>query len=170
MADQTRTIRIPVHLNEVINTLGRLRRELIHDLGREPTPEELAREMDITPEKVLEIQRYAREPLSLDQTISDEGDVHLGDFIQDSEAVLAIDAVSFTLLQKHLQAVLATLSMREANIIRLRFGLIDGQPRTLDEISHVYGVTRERIRQIECKTMGKLRHPSRAQALRDYLD
>jgi RNA polymerase primary sigma factor len=170
MADQTRTIRIPVHLNEVINTLGHLRRELLHDLGREPTPEELARAMDITPKRVLEIQHYAREPLSLDQAIGDEGDFQLGDFIQDSEAVLAIEAVSFTLLQEQLQAVLATLSMREANIIRLRFGLIDGRPRTLDEISHVYGVTRERIRQIECKAMTKLRHPSRSQALRDYLD
>jgi RNA polymerase primary sigma factor len=170
VADQTRTIRIPVHLNEVINTLGHLRSELIHDLGREPTPEELARAMDITPTKVLEIQRYAWEPISLDQTIGDEGDVQLGDFIQDSEAVLAIDVVSFTLLQEHLQAVLATLSLREANIIQLRFGLADGRPRTLDEISHVYGVTRERIRQIEFKAMTKLRHRSRCQALRDYLD
>jgi RNA polymerase primary sigma factor len=170
MADQTRTIRIPVHLNEVINTLGHLTRDLLHDLGREPTPEELARAMDITPKRVLEIQHYAREPLSLDQTIGTEGDSQLGEFIQDSEAVLAVDAVSFTLLQEHLHAVLATLSKREANIIRLRFGLIDGQPRTLDEISHVYGVTRERIRQIVAKTMTKLRHPSRSQTLRDYLD
>ena len=170
MADQARTIRIPVHMNEVINTLGHLRRELLHDLGREPTPEELAREMDITPTKVLEIQHYAREPLSLDQTIGDEGDSQLGDFIHDSNAVLAIDAASFTLLQEHLHAVLATLSEREASIIRLRFGFIDGRPRTLDEVGQVHGVTRERIRQIENKTMGKLRHPSRSQALRDYLD
>jgi RNA polymerase primary sigma factor len=170
MADQARTIRIPVHMNEVINTLAHLTRELLHDLGREPTPEELAREMDITPTKVLEIQHYAREPLSLDQTIGDEGDSQLGDFIHDSNAVLAIDAASFTLLQQHLSAVLATLSEREASIIQLRFGFIDGRPRTLDEVGQVHGVTRERIRQIENKTMGKLRHPSRSQALRDYLD
>ncbi len=157
MADQARTIRIPVH-------------ELLQDLGREPTPEELAKEMDITPEKVLEIQQYAREPISLDQTIGDEGDSQLGDFIEDSEAVVAVDAVSFTLLQDQLQSVLETLSEREAGVVRLRFGLTDGQPRTLDEIGQVYGVTRERIRQIESKTMSKLRHPSRSQVLRDYLD
>jgi RNA polymerase primary sigma factor len=170
MADQARTIRIPVHLSEVINTLAHLTRELPRDLGREPTPEELARQMDITPTKVLEIQHYAREPLSLDQTIGKEGDSQLGDFIHDSDAVLAIDTVSFTLLQEHLGAVLATLSEREASIIRLRFGFIDGRPRTLDEVGQVHGVTRERIRQIEDKTMGKLRLPSRSQALRDYLD
>jgi RNA polymerase primary sigma factor len=170
MADQARTIRIPVHMVEVINKLGRIQRELLQDLGREPTPEELAKEMDITPEKVLEIQQYAREPISLDQTIGDEGDSQLGDFIEDSEAVVAVDAVSFTLLQDQLQSVLATLSEREAGVVRLRFGLTDGQPRTLDEIGQVYGVTRERIRQIESKTMSKLRHPSRSQALRDYLD
>ena len=169
MADQSRTIRIPVHVSEMINALGHLKRELLQDLGREPTPEELAREMDITSTKVLEIQRYARQPLSLDQTIGEESDNQLGDFIQDSDTVPAIDAVSFILLQEHLHAVLATLSEREANIIRLRFGLIDGQPRTLDEIGHVHGVTRERIRQIEYKAMTKLRHPSRSQALRDYL-
>ncbi|WP_072687700.1 RNA polymerase sigma factor [Rhodococcus marinonascens] len=170
MADQARTIRIPVHMVEVINKLGRIQRELLQDLGREPTPEELAKEMDITPEKVLEIQQYAREPISLDQTIGDEGDSQLGDFIEDSEAVVAVDAVSFTLLQDQLQQVLDTLSEREAGVVRLRFGLTDGQPRTLDEIGQVYGVTRERIRQIESKTMSKLRHPSRSQVLRDYLD
>jgi len=170
MADQARTIRIPVHMVEVINKLGRIQRELLQDLGREPSPEELAREMDITPEKVLEIQQYAREPISLDQTIGDEGDSQLGDFIEDSEAVVAVDAVSFTLLQDQLQSVLETLSEREAGVVRLRFGLTDGQPRTLDEIGQVYGVTRERIRQIESKTMSKLRHPSRSQVLRDYLD
>jgi RNA polymerase primary sigma factor len=170
MADQARTIRIPVHMVEVINKLGRIQRELLQDLGREPTPEELAKEMDITPDKVLEIQQYAREPISLDQTIGDEGDSQLGDFIEDSEAVVAVDAVSFTLLQDQLQSVLQTLSEREAGVVKLRFGLTDGQPRTLDEIGQVYGVTRERIRQIESKTMSKLRHPSRSQVLRDYLD
>ncbi|MGH3426765.1 MAG: RNA polymerase sigma factor, partial [Mycobacteriales bacterium] len=170
MADQARTIRIPVHMVEVINKLGRIQRELLQDLGREPTPEELAKEMDISPEKVLEIQQYAREPISLDQTIGDEGDSQLGDFIEDSEAVVAVDAVSFTLLQDQLQSVLQTLSEREAGVVRLRFGLADGQPRTLDEIGQVDGVTRERIRQIESKTMSKLRHPSRSQVLRDYLD
>jgi RNA polymerase primary sigma factor len=170
MADQARTIRIPVHMVEVINKLGRIQRELLQDLGREPTPEELAKEMDITPDKVVEIQQYAREPISLDQTIGDEGDSQLGDFIEDSEAVVAVDAVSFTLLQDQLQSVLQTLSEREAGVVRLRFGLADGQPRTLDEIGQVYGVTRERIRQIESKTMSKLRHPSRSQVLRDYLD
>jgi RNA polymerase primary sigma factor len=170
MADQARTIRIPVHMVEVINKLGRIQREMLQDLGREPTPEELAKEMDITPEKIVEIQQYAREPISLDQTIGDEGDSQLGDFIEDSEAVVAVDAVSFTLLQDQLKSVLQTLSEREAGVVRLRFGLADGQPRTLDEIGQVYGVTRERIRQIESKTMSKLRHPSRSQVLRDYLD
>lgn len=170
MADQARTIRIPVHMVEVINKLGRIQRELLQDLGREPTPQELAKEMDITEEKVLEIQQYAREPISLDQTIGDEGDSQLGDFIEDSEAVVAVDAVSFTLLQDQLQDVLTTLSEREAGVVRLRFGLTDGMPRTLDDIGQVYGVTRERIRQIESKTMSKLRHPSRSQVLRDYLD
>ena len=170
MADQARTILIPVHMVEVINKLGRIQRELLQDLGREPTPQELAREMDISEDKVLEIQQYAREPISLDQTIGDEGDSQLGDFIEDSEAVIAVDAVSFTLLQDQLQDVLHTLSEREAGVVKLRFGLTDGMPRTLDEIGQVYGVTRERIRQIESKTMSKLRHPSRSQVLRDYLD
>ena len=170
MADQSRTIRIPVHIGEVINALARIQRELLQGLGRQPTAEELATEMDITPGKVVELQQYAREPLSLDQTIGDEGDSQLGDFIEDSQAVVAMDAVSFTLLQDDLRSALATLSEREASIIRLRYGLIDGRPRTLEEISHVHGVTRERIRQIETKTMAKLRHPSRSQPLRDYLD
>jgi RNA polymerase primary sigma factor len=170
MAEQARTIRIPVHGVELINKLGSLMRELLQDLGREPSVHELAREMDIAPEKVLEIQQYAREPISLDQTIGDEGDSRLGDFIEDSQAAVAIDVASFALLQDDLQVVLATLSAREAGIVRLRFGLTDGQPRTLDQVGHVYGVTRERIRQIETKTMAKLRHPSRSQVLRDYLD
>jgi RNA polymerase primary sigma factor len=169
MADQSRTIRIPVHMVEVINKLGRIRRELLQNLGREPTPEELAKEMDITPEKVLDLQQCAREPISLDQTIGEEGDSPLGDFIEDSEAVVAVDVVSFTLLQDDLRLVLATLSEREADIVRLRFGLTGNQPRTLDQVGDVYGVTRERIRQIECKAMAKLRHPSRSQSLRDYL-
>jgi RNA polymerase primary sigma factor len=167
MADQARTIRIPVHMVEVINTLGRLKRDLLQDLGREPTAEELAKEMDITPEKVSELQHYAREPISLDQTVGEEGDSHFGDFIEDTEAVVAVDAVSFTLLQDDLRLVLGTLSERETGIVRLRFGL-DGQPRTLEQIGLFYGVTRERIRQIEAKAMAKLRHPSCSRALRDY--
>jgi RNA polymerase primary sigma factor len=170
MADQARTIRLPVHIVELINKLGRIQRAMLQDLGREATPEELGKEVNITPEKVLEIQQYAREPISLDQTIGDEGDSQLGDFIEDSEAVVAVDAVSFTLLQDQVQSVLATLSEREAGVVRLRFGLTDGRPRTLDEIGQVYGVTRERIRQIEWKTMSKLRHPSRSEPLRGYLD
>jgi RNA polymerase primary sigma factor len=169
MADQARTIRIPVHMIEVIATLGRVTRELLVDLGRDPTAEELAVELNITSERVLELRRYAREPLSLDQTIGDEGDSQLGDFIEDSQAVVAVDAVSLSLLRDELRSVLATLSEREAGIVRLRFGL-DGRPRTLEEIAHVYGVTRERVRQIETKTMSKLRHPSRSETLRDYLD
>jgi RNA polymerase primary sigma factor len=168
-ADQARTIRIPMHTVEAINTLGKLRRELLQDLGREPTPDELAKEMDITPEKVLAIQQYAREPISLDQTMGEEGDSPLGDFIEDTGAVVAADAVSFTLLQDQLQSVLATLSAREAGVVRLRFGLTNGQPRTLAEIGQVYGVSRERIRQIESKGMSKLRQPSRCHGLRDYL-
>jgi RNA polymerase primary sigma factor len=170
MADQARTIRIPAHMVEVINNLGRIQRKLLQDLGREPTPEELAKEMDITPEKVLELQQYAREPISLDQTIGEAGDSPLGDFIEDSQAVAVIDVVSFPLLQDDLRSALATLSEREAGVIRLRFGLTDGQPHTLDQVGHVYGVTRERIRQIEIKTMTKLRQPSRSHALRGYLD
>jgi RNA polymerase primary sigma factor len=170
MADQARTIRVPVHMVEVINKLGRVKRELLQDLGREPTPEELAKGMDITPEKVWEIRQYAQEPISLDQTIGDEGDSRLGDFLEDPGAVVAVDVVSFMLLQDQLQSVLATLSAREAGVVRLRFGLTDGQPRTLAEIGRVYGVSRERIRQIESTTMSKLRHPSRCHGLRDYLE
>jgi len=170
MADQARTIRIPAEVVEVINKLDRRKRELRQDLGREPTPAELAKKLDISPEKVLEIQQYAREPLSLDQTIGGDGDSQLGDFIEDSEAVAAIDVVSLPLLRNDLRSALATLSEREASVIQLRFGLTDGQPRTLDQLGHVYGVTRERIRQIEIKTMTKLRRPSRSQALRGYLD
>jgi RNA polymerase primary sigma factor len=170
MADQARTIRIPVHMMEVINKLRSIRGQLIGDLGREPTPQELAHNMMMTPEKVLEIQQYTREPISLDQTIGDEGDSQLGDFIADSHAVDALDAAAFGLLRAQLQAVLATLNQREAGVVRLRFGLTDGRPRTLDEIGQVYGVTRERIRQIEARSMAKLRHPARSQTLRDYLD
>ncbi|MGB7795295.1 MAG: RNA polymerase sigma factor [Pseudonocardiaceae bacterium] len=170
MGDQARTIRIPGHMMEVINTLRRIHRNLLQDLGRDPTAEELATQMDITPDKVLEIQHYDREPLSLDQTIGDEGDSRLGDFIEDSQTVDAVDALTSTLLHDQLHSVLATLSERDAGIIRLRFGLTDGQPHTLDQISLVYGVTRERIRQLENKTMAKLRHPSRSEPLRDYLN
>jgi RNA polymerase primary sigma factor len=170
MADQARTIRIPVHIVEVINQLGKIQRELLRDLGREPTPQELAKELGITPEKVLQIQQYAREPISLQQTIGNEGDSQLGDFIEDSEAVVAADAVAFTLLQDQLQSLLATLPEREAGVVRLRFGLTDGRQHTLDEIGQTYGVTRERIRQIEAKTMSKLRHPGRSEQLRGYLE
>jgi RNA polymerase primary sigma factor len=170
MADQARTIRLPVHMVEVINKLGRIQREMLRDLGREPTAGELARELDITPEKVLQLQQFAREPISLHQSIGDEGESQLGDFIEDSEAVVAVDAAAFTLLQHQLQSLLATLPEREAGVVRLRFGLTDGRRRTLDEIGQVYGVTRERIRQIEANTMKQLRHPSRSQQLRDYLD
>jgi RNA polymerase primary sigma factor len=170
MADQARTIRIPVHMVEIITKMGRVQRDLLRNLDRDPTPEEIAKEMDITPEKVLEIQQFAREPISLDQTVGNDGDAELGDFIEDSNAVVALDAVSFSLMQDAVEGVLRTLSEREAGVMRLRYGLTDGQPRTLDEIGQVYGVTRERIRQIENKTMTKLRHPSRAQLLEGYLD
>ncbi|MBV8993572.1 MAG: RNA polymerase sigma factor [Pseudonocardiales bacterium] len=170
MADQIRTIRIPVHMLEMIDKLRRVQRELVQDLGHEPTLEELAVQLDVTPEKILEIQQYARETISLDQTVGDEGDSQLSDFIEDSQAVVAIESLSLNLLQNQLQSVLATLSDREAGIVRLRFGLTDGRPRTLDEIGRIYGITRERIRQIENKTMAKLRHPSRSESLRDYLD
>jgi len=170
MADQARTIRIPVHMVEVINKLARVQRQMLQDLGREPTPEELARELDMTPEKVVEVQKYGREPISLHTPLGEEGDSEFGDLIEDSEAVVPADAVSFTLLQEQLHSVLDTLSEREAGVVQMRFGLTDGQPKTLDEIGKVYGVTRERIRQIESKTMSKLRHPSRSQVLRDYLD
>ena len=170
MADQARTIRIPVHMVEVINKLARVQRQMLQDLGREPTPEELAKELDMTPEKVVEVQKYGREPISLHTPLGEEGDSEFGDLIEDSEAIVPSDAVSFTLLQEQLESVLDTLSDREAGVVRMRFGLTDGQPKTLDEIGKVYGVTRERIRQIESKTMSKLRHPSRSQVLRDYLD
>ncbi|MPV49428.1 RNA polymerase sigma factor [Pseudactinotalea sp. HY160] len=170
MADQARTIRIPVHMVEVINKLARVQRQMLQDLGREPTPEELAKELDMTPEKVVEVQKYGREPISLHTPLGEDGDSEFGDLIEDSEAVVPADAVSFTLLQEQLHSVLDTLSEREAGVVQMRFGLTDGQPKTLDEIGKVYGVTRERIRQIESKTMSKLRHPSRSQVLRDYLD
>ena len=170
MADQARTIRIPVHMVEVINKLARVQRQMLQDLGREPTPEELAAELDMTPDKVVEVQKYGREPISLSTPLGEDGDSEFGDLIEDSEAIVPADAVSFTLLQEQLESVLDTLSEREAGVVRMRFGLSDGQPKTLDEIGKVYGVTRERIRQIESKTMSKLRHPSRSQVLRDYLD
>ncbi len=170
MADQARTIRIPVHMVEVINKLARVQRQMLQDLGREPSPEELAKELDMTPERVVEVQKYGREPISLHTPLGEDGDSEFGDLIEDSEAVVPSDSVSFTLLQEQLHSVLDTLSEREAGVVSMRFGLNDGQPKTLDEIGKVYGVTRERIRQIESKTMAKLRHPSRSQVLRDYLD
>jgi len=170
MADQARTIRIPVHMVEVINKLARVQRQMLQDLGREPTPEELAVELDMTPEKVVEVQKYGREPISLHTPLGEDGDSEFGDLIEDSEAIVPAEAVNFTLLQEQLHDVLDTLSEREAGVVSMRFGLTDGQPKTLDEIGKVYGVTRERIRQIESKTMSKLRHPSRSQVLRDYLD
>jgi RNA polymerase primary sigma factor len=170
MADQARTIRIPVHMVEVINKLARVQRQMLQDLGREPTPEELAVELDMTPEKVVEVQQYGREPISLHTPLGEDGDSEFGDLIEDTEAIQPGEAVSFTLLQEQLRSVLDTLSEREADVVSMRFGLTDGQPKTLDEIGKVYGVTRERIRQIESKTMSKLRNPSRSQVLRDYLD
>jgi RNA polymerase primary sigma factor len=170
MADQARTIRIPVHVVEVINKLARARRQMLQDLGREPTPEELAAELDMTPERVIEVQKYGREPISLHTPLGHDGESEFGDLIEDSEAIQPGEAVSFTFLQEELHSVLDTLSEREAGVVSMRFGLADGQPKTLDEIGKVYGVTRERIRQIECKAMAKLRHPSRSNILRDYLD
>jgi RNA polymerase primary sigma factor len=170
MADQARTIRLPVHIVEAISRLAQVRRQMLQDLGREPTAEELAAELDMTPERLIEVQKYGREPISLHTPLGEDGDVEFGDLIEDSEAVQPGDAVSFTLLQEQLRSVLDALSEREAGVVSMRFGLTDGQPKTLDEIGKVYGVTRERIRQIESKTMSKLRHPSRSQILRDYLD
>ncbi|MFP5218979.1 MAG: RNA polymerase sigma factor [Actinomycetes bacterium] len=170
MADQARTIRIPVHMVEQINKLTRVQREMLQELGREPTPEELAKELDMTPEKVVEIQGYAREPVSLETTIGDDQDSSLGDFIEDADAPVAAEVVSYGLMQEQLNEVLRTLTDREAAVVKMRFGLVDGQPRTLDEIGREFGLTRERIRQIESKTLSKLRHPSRSQKLRDYLD
>ena len=170
MSDQARTIRLPAHIVEVISKLTRLQRQMLQDLGREATPEELAVELDMTPEKVIEVLKYGREPISLHTPLGEDGDSELGDLIEDSGAIQPGEAVSFTMLQEQLQSILDTLSEREAGVVSMRFGLTDGQPKTLDEIGKVYGVTRERIRQIESKTMSKLRHPSRSQLLRDYLD
>jgi RNA polymerase primary sigma factor len=170
IADQARTIRIPVHMVETINKLVRVSRELLQQLGREPTPEEIGLEMDLSPEKVLEIRRISQEPVSLDTPIGEEDDSHLGDFIEDSDAIVPLDAASFLLLQEQLQTVLHSLTERETRVIEMRFGLHDGRPRTLEEVGQEFGVTRERIRQIESKTLSKLRHPSRSQKLRDYLD
>ena len=170
IADQARTIRIPVHMVETINKLIRIQRQLLQDLGREPTPEEIGHEMEMSPERVREIQKLAQEPVSLETPIGEEEDSNLGDFIEDSDAIVPIDAASFILLQEQLDAILHTLSEREKRVIQLRFGLSDGHPRTLEEVGQEFGVTRERIRQIESKTLSKLRHPSRSQKLRDYLD
>ena len=170
MAEQSRTIRLPVHMAEAIGRLARVQRQLLQDLGREPTPDELAAGLDMTPQKLIEVQKYAREPISLHTPLGEDGDSELGDLIEDSEAIQPGEAVSFTLLQEQLHSVLDTLSEREAGVVSMRFGLTDGQPKTLDEIGKVYGVTRERIRQIESKAMSKLRHPSRSKVLRDYLD
>ena len=170
MADQARTIRIPVHMVEVINKLARVQRQMLQDLGREPTPEELSHELDMTPEKVVEVQKYGREPISLHTPLGEDGDSEFGDLIEDTEAVVPADAVGFTMLQQQLESLLDSLSEREAGVIRMRFGLGDGMPKTLDQIGDTFGVTRERIRQIESKTMAKLRHPSRSQSLRDYLE
>jgi len=170
MAEQSRTIRLPVHMAEATSTLARVQRQLLQDLGREPTPDELAAGLDMTPQKLVEVQKYAREPISLHIPLGEDGDSEFGDLIEDSEAIQPGEAVSFTLLQEQLASVLGTLSERESGVVSLRFGLADGQPKTLDEIGKVYGVTRERIRQIESKAMSKLRHPSRSKALRDYLD
>ena len=170
IADQARTIRIPVHMVETINKLVRIQRQLLQDLGREPLPEEIGRQMGIPADKVREILKVSQEPVSLETPIGEEEDSHLGDFIEDSDAVVPVDAASFILLQEQLESVLHTLSEREKKVIQLRFGLLDGHPRTLEEVGREFGVTRERIRQIESKTLSKLRHPSRSQKLRDYLE
>ncbi|GAA0636144.1 RNA polymerase sigma factor [Bifidobacterium pullorum] len=170
MADQARTIRVPVHMVEVINKLSRVQRQMLQDLGREPTPDELARELDMPVEKVQEVQKYGREPISLHTPLGEDGDSEFGDLIEDTDAIAPSEAVAFSLLQEQFKQVLETLSPREAGVIKMRYGLEDGQPKTLDDIGRVYGVTRERIRQIESKTMSKLRHPSRSQTLRDFLD
>jgi RNA polymerase primary sigma factor len=170
MAEQSRTIRLPVHIVEAIGRMARVQRQMLQDLGREPTSAELAAGLDMTPEKLIEVQKYAREPISLHIPLGEDGDSEFGDLIEDSEAIQPGEAVSFTLLREQLHSVLGTLSEREAGVVSMRFGLADGQPKTLDEIGKVYGVTRERIRQIESKTMTKLRHPSRSNRLRDYLD
>jgi RNA polymerase primary sigma factor len=169
LAEQARIIRIPVHVSELLSRLHSRRRELLVRLGREPTVEELAVELELSPARVREIQEYTREPLSLDLTLGHENDTSIGDLIQDTNAIVADDAALAGLLEDEIGAVLATLTEREAGILRLRFGFTDGRPHTLDEISRVYGVTRERIRQIEARTMAKLRHPSRTRSLREYL-
>ncbi len=170
IADQARTIRIPVHMVETINKLVRVQRQLLQDLGREPTPDEIGKVMGIGADKVREILKVSQEPVSLETPIGEEEDSHLGDFIEDSDAVVPVDAASFILLQEQLESVLHTLSEREKKVVQLRFGLVDGHPRTLEEVGREFGVTRERIRQIESKTLSKLRHPSRSQKLRDYLE
>jgi RNA polymerase primary sigma factor len=170
MADQSRTIRLPAHMAEALSKLARMQRQMLQELGREPTPQELAAGLDMTPERVVEVQKYGREPISLDTPLGEDGDSEFGDLIEDAEAIEPGEAVGFTLLQEQLSSVLGTLSEREAGVVSLRFGLTDGQPKTLEEIGQVYGVTRERIRQIESKTMSKLRHPSRSNLLRDYLE
>jgi len=170
MADQSRMIRLPIHIGEAISTLARMQRQMLQDLGREPSPQELAAELDMTPEKLSEMQKYGREPISLNTPLGEDGDSEFGDLIEDSEAIQPSEAVSFTLLQEQLHSVLGTLSEREAGVVSMRFGLTDGQPKTLDEIGTLYGVSRERIRQIESKAMYRLRHPSRSKLLRDFLD
>jgi RNA polymerase primary sigma factor len=170
IADQARTIRIPVHMVETINKLVRIQRQLLQDLGREPTAAEIAEQMELSPEKVREIQKISQEPVSLETPVGEEEDSHLGDFIEDSDAPVPLERASFKLLQEQLETVLHTLSTREKSVIEMRFGLKDGQPRTLEEVGKTFGVTRERIRQIESKTLSKLRHPSRSQKLRDYLE
>jgi RNA polymerase primary sigma factor len=170
IADQARTIRIPVHMVETINKLIRISRQLLQELGREPTAEEIAAEMDMSPEKVREIQKIAQEPVSLETPIGEEDDSHLGDFIEDQEALAPADAAAYELLKEQLEDVLDTLTEREENVLRLRFGLDDGRTRTLEEVGKVFGVTRERIRQIEAKALRKLRHPSRSKRLKDFLE
>ncbi|HHY30374.1 MAG TPA: RNA polymerase sigma factor RpoD [Syntrophaceticus sp.] len=170
IADQARTIRIPVHMVETINKLVRINRQLLQELGRDPTPEEIAAEMDIPPERVREIMKIAQEPVSLETPIGEEEDSHLGDFIEDEDALAPAEAASFILLKEQLEEVLETLTPRERDVLRLRFGLIDGRARTLEEVGQKFNVTRERIRQIEAKALRKLRHPTRSKKLKDYLE
>lgn len=170
IADQARTIRIPVHMVETINKLGRVSRQLLQEIGREPTPEEIAKEMELTPERVREIMKISQEPVSLATPIGEENDSNLGDFIEDHDALAPADAAAYELLREQIRDVLDTLTEREENVLRLRFGLDDGQSRTLEEVGKVFGVTRERIRQIEAKALRKLRHPSRSKRLKDFMD
>ena len=170
IADQARTIRIPVHMVETIHRLQRIQRALLQERGREATPEEIAAQMELTPERVREIMKFSQEPVSLETPVGEEDDSNLGDFIEDQDAIVPLDAASFLLLQEQIAGVLHTLTDREKKVIMLRFGMLDGQPRTLEEVGAEFGVTRERIRQIESKTLSKLRHPSRSQQLRDYLE